>query len=64
MRRHHGVWHLPQRRRSVTLALIMESLRHRITEMGVDGFSFDLAQTLARQDGGFDQASAFSDLVS
>jgi glycogen operon protein len=42
----------------------MESLRHRITEMGVDGFSFDLAQTLARQDGGFDQASAFSDLVS
>ena len=48
----------------VTLQLIMDSLRYWITEMHVDGYRFDLAPTLARQDGGFDQASAFFDLVS
>ncbi len=47
-----------------TLRMIMDSLRYWVTEMGVDGFRFDLAPTLARQDGGFDQASAFFDLVS
>jgi len=30
----------------------------------VDGFRFDLAPTLARQEGGFDEVSAFFDLVS
>ena len=48
----------------VTLQLIMDSLRYWVTEMHVDGFRFDLAPTLARQDGGFDQRSAFFDLVS
>jgi isoamylase len=48
----------------LTLALIMDSLRYWITEMRVDGFRFDLAPTLARQEGGFDQVSAFFDLVS
>ena len=48
----------------VTLGLIMDSLRYWVTEMGVDGFRFDLAPTLARQEGGFDQASAFFDLVA
>ena len=48
----------------VTLTLIMDSLRYWVTEMGVDGFRFDLAPTLARQEGGFDQASAFFDLVT
>jgi glycogen operon protein len=48
----------------VTLQLIMDSLRYWLTEMGVDGFRFDLAPTLARQTGGFDQLSAFFDLVS
>ena len=47
-----------------TLRMIMDSLRYWVTEMGVDGFRFDLAPTLARQEGGFDQASAFFDLVS
>jgi isoamylase len=32
--------------------------------MGIDGFRFDLAPTLARQEGAFDQTSAFLDLVS
>jgi isoamylase len=48
----------------VTLQLIMDSLRYWITEMHVDGYRFDLAPTLARQDGGFDQVSAFFDLVA
>jgi isoamylase len=48
----------------VTLQLIMDSLRYWLTEMHVDGFRFDLAPTLARPEGGFDQVSAFFDLVS
>jgi isoamylase len=48
----------------VALRLIMDSLRYWLTEMHVDGFRFDLAATLARQDGGFSQLSAFFDLVS
>jgi isoamylase len=48
----------------VTLQLIMDSLRYWLTEMGVDGFRFDLAATLGRQDGGFEQLSAFFDIVS
>ena len=47
----------------VCLQLIMDSLRYWLTDMGVDGFRFDLAPTLARQDGGFDRLSAFFDLV-
>ena len=48
----------------VTLQLIMDSLRYWLTEMGVDGFRFDLAPTLAREDGNFDPMSAFFDLVA
>ncbi len=43
--------------------MIMDSLRYWVTEMGVDGFRFDLAPTLGRQEGGFDPFSAFFDLV-
>ncbi len=48
----------------VSLQLIMDSLRYWLSEMHVDGFRFDLAPTLARQEGGFDGVSAFFDLVS
>jgi isoamylase len=48
----------------VTLQLIMDSLRYWLTEMRVDGFRFDLAPSLARQDGAFADRSAFFDLVS
>jgi isoamylase len=48
----------------VTLQLIMDSLRYWLTVMGVDGFRFDLAPALARQDGEFEARSAFFDLVS
>jgi isoamylase len=47
-----------------TLQMIMDSLRYWLTEMRVDGFRFDLAPALARQDGGFSRMSAFFDLVS
>ncbi len=49
---------------STSLRLIMDSLRYWVEVMGVDGFRFDLASTLARQDGGFDDSSAFFDLVA
>ena len=48
----------------VTLQLIMDSLRYWITEMHVDGFRFDLATTLGRQDGGFEEVSAFFDMIA
>ena len=48
----------------VTLRLILDSLRYWLTEMHVDGFRFDLAATLARQEGGFSPMSAFFDLVA
>jgi isoamylase len=48
----------------LSLRLIMDSLRYWLTEMRVDGFRFDLAASLARQDGGFDQVAAFFDIVS
>jgi isoamylase len=47
----------------VALRMITDSLRYWVTEMGVDGFRFDLAPTLGRQEGGFDPFSAFFDIV-
>jgi isoamylase len=48
-----------------TLRLIMDSLRYWVTEMHVDGFRFDLAATLGREeDNRFDQLSAFFELVA
>jgi glycogen operon protein len=46
------------------LQMIMDSLRYWLTEMRVDGFRFDLAPTLAREQGGFDRLAAFFDLVA
>ncbi len=48
----------------VALRMIMDSLRYWFSEMGVDGFRFDLAPTLGRQEGDFDPFSAFFDLVA
>jgi isoamylase len=47
-----------------TLRMIMDSLRYWMTEMHVDGFRFDLAATLARSDGSFDQSASFFELVA
>ncbi|WP_298806337.1 glycogen debranching protein GlgX [uncultured Pseudokineococcus sp.] len=45
------------------LQLVMDSLRYWVTEMHVDGFRFDLATTLTRQDGDAEVHSAFLTLV-
>ncbi|WP_343203465.1 hypothetical protein [Mycobacterium sp. UM_CSW] len=46
-----------------TLRLIMDSLRYWLSQMGVDGFRFDLAATLGRGGGAFDPVSAFFDVI-
>ncbi len=49
---------------ATTLRLIMDSLRYWILEMHVDGFRFDLATTLAREDGSFEKTASFFDLIT
>jgi isoamylase len=46
-----------------SLQLLMDSLRYWVTEMHVDGFRFDLAVTLTRQDDRVDRLSVFFSLV-
>ncbi|MCC7539516.1 MAG: glycogen debranching protein GlgX [Deltaproteobacteria bacterium] len=46
------------------LRLVMDSLRYWVSEMHVDGFRFDLASVLAREEGRFRIGSAFFDAVS
>ncbi len=41
------------------LRLVMDSLRFWVEQMGIDGFRFDLATTLAREDHGFDVDGGF-----
>jgi isoamylase len=45
------------------LQLVMDSLRYWAQDMHVDGFRFDLATSLARENGDFDQGSAFFDVI-
>jgi isoamylase len=45
------------------LQLVMDSLRYWVTEMGVDGFRFDLATVLGRENYGYDKCSGFLDAV-
>ncbi len=45
------------------LRLILSSLRYWVSEMRVDGFRFDLAAILARQEGNLEKFAAFLDLV-
>lgn len=45
------------------LQLIMDSLRYWVQEMHVDGFRFDLATTLAREQDGYDRMSGFFDAI-
>jgi isoamylase len=45
------------------LRLILSSLRYWVSEMRVDGFRFDLAAVLARQEGNLEKFAAFLDLV-
>ncbi len=45
------------------LQLIMDSLRYWVLEMHVDGFRFDLAAALAREEHGVDRMAAFFDII-
>jgi glycogen operon protein len=47
-----------------TLRLVMDSLRYWVRVMHVDGFRFDLASVLGREDGAFRHTSSFFDAVS
>jgi isoamylase len=46
-----------------TLMLAMDSLRYWVQEMHVDGFRFDLASTLAREQDQVDRLSGFFDII-
>ena len=46
------------------LCMIMDSLRYWVQVMGVDGFRFDLATTLARVEGPYDEHASFLDAVA
>ncbi|PLW69670.1 glycogen debranching protein GlgX [Pseudohalioglobus lutimaris] len=46
------------------LQLVMDSLRYWVTAMGVDGFRFDLAVALGREEHGFNTRSAFFQAIS
>ncbi|MFL6590001.1 MAG: glycogen debranching protein GlgX [Chthoniobacterales bacterium] len=46
-----------------TLQLVMDSLRYWVLEMRVDGFRFDLASTLARDDKGVNKLHAFFEII-
>ena len=46
-----------------TLQLIMDSLRHWVLEMHIDGFRFDLASALARDLWEVDKLGAFFDII-
>jgi isoamylase len=46
-----------------TLQLVMDSLRYWVNDMHVDGFRFDLASTLARDENGVNKLHAFFEIV-
>lgn len=45
------------------IMMVMDSLRYWVTEMGIDGFRFDLATVLGREHYGFDRGSGFLDAL-
>lgn len=45
------------------LRMVMDSLRFWVQQMGVDGFRFDLATTLCREEHGFDRHGGFLDAL-
>ena len=47
----------------VVRTLVIDCLKYWVEEMHVDGFRFDLAPVLAREDNGFNERSAFFDAI-
>src|ERR1700730_4409885 len=58
-----GCGNTPNTRNAYVLQLIMDSLRYWVTEMHVDGFRFDLASTLGREDHLVARDSGFFDII-
>jgi isoamylase len=58
-----GCGNTPNTQNPRVLQLIMDSLRYWVSEMHVDGFRFDLASTLGREDHLFSRNSAFFDIL-
>ncbi|MBP6268301.1 MAG: glycogen debranching protein GlgX [Rhizobacter sp.] len=56
---HAGCGNTLDIRQPAVLQLVMDSLRHWVTDMHVDGFRFDLAPVLGRGDHGFHRDGAF-----
>ncbi|MGD8742832.1 MAG: glycogen debranching protein GlgX [Granulosicoccaceae bacterium] len=51
-------------RHPYVLRMVTDSLRYWVEEMRVDGFRFDLATTLARVNGEFDEHASFLDAIA
>ncbi len=51
-------------RHPYVLRMVTDSLRYWVDEMKVDGFRFDLATTLARVNGEFDEHASFLDAIA
>jgi isoamylase len=47
----------------MVMRMVLDSLRYWVQVMHVDGFRFDLASTLGREDHGFDREGAFFDAI-
>lgn len=47
----------------LVMRMILDSLRYWVECMGIDGFRFDLATTLGREDSGFDSRGGFFDAL-
>ncbi len=58
-----GCGNTPRMAHPRVLQLIMDSLRHWVLEMHVDGFRFDLATTLGREGLTADRAATFFDII-
>ena len=61
---HAGCGNTLDIRQPAVLQLVMDSLRHGVTDMHVDGFRFDLAPVLGRGDHGFNRDGAFFGAVA
>ena len=58
-----GCGNTPNTQNARVLQLIMDSLRYWVSEMHVDGFRFDLAPALGREDHLFSRKSGFFDIL-
>lgn len=59
-----GTGNAMELRHPKVLCMIMDSLRYWVQVMGVDGFRFDLATTLARVEGPYEEHASFLDAVA